>query len=298
MRRYLASLVLGVLCAACGSGGGGGGGGGGPGPTPLSFGHVFLVIEENRGFADVIGSPSMPYLNSLATSFGVATQYFAAAHPSIGNYFELTCGQQITNDDNFTGTVTADNVVRRLLAAGKTWKSYAESIPSQGFLGKGTFGQYASRHNPVVYLSDVVDAPAQAQNVVPFSQLAADMAAGTLPQFGLIVPNLCDDGHDCPSDTADAWLQTNIAPLLADPVFQQDGLLIVTYDEATDADTTLGGGRVAWVAVSAHSRLGVASTTQYQHQSTLRLVLQSLGVNAFPADAASAPDMTEFFQTP
>lgn len=299
MRRYLASLILGLLlCPACGSGGGGGGGGGGPGPT-APFGHVFLVIEENRGFAEVIGNPSMPYLNSLATGFGVATQYFANTHPSIGNYFQLTCGQGITNDDNFTGTVSADNLVRRLVAAGKTWKSYAESLPSQGFLGVGTFGQYASRHNPVVYLSDVIGAPAQAQNVVPFTQLAADMAAGTLPEFGLIIPNLCNDGHDCSSATADAFLQNSIAPLIADPAFQQDGLLIITFDEAADADTQLGGGRVAWIAVSpAHSRLGFSSTSLYQHESTLRLVLQSLGVSALPGAAASAPEMTEFFQTP
>jgi acid phosphatase len=260
---------------------------------------VFLLIEENRGFGEVIGNPSMPFLNSLATSFGVATQYFANAHPSIGNYFQFVCGQTVTNDDNFAGSVSADNLVRQLNAAGKTWKSYAEDIPSPGFLGVGTFGQYASRHNPVVYLTDVTGSPAQAQNVVPFSQLAADMASSSLPQFGLIVPNLCDDGHDCPSSTADAWLQTNIAPLIADPVFQQDGLLIITFDEAADTDTALGGGRVAWIAVSpAHSRTGFTSTTLYQHESTLRLVLQGLGVSALPGAAATAPDMTEFFQTP
>src|SRR6267154_3738806 len=88
--------------------------------------HVFLVMEENHSYSSVIGSSSMPYLNSLAKKYGSATQYYANTHPSIGNYLMLTTGQIITNSDGYTGTVTADNIVRHLLTAGKTWKSYAE----------------------------------------------------------------------------------------------------------------------------------------------------------------------------
>ena len=89
-----------------------------------AFSHVFIVVEENHNFSSVIGSSSMPYLNSLANKYGLAMAYYANTHPSIGNYFMLTTGQIITNNDGFTGTVTADNVVRHLLAAGKAWKSY------------------------------------------------------------------------------------------------------------------------------------------------------------------------------
>ena len=55
--------------------------------------HVFLVVLENHGFSQVIGSPSMPYLNSLASQGALAANYFANTHPSIGNYFMLTTGQ-------------------------------------------------------------------------------------------------------------------------------------------------------------------------------------------------------------
>src|SRR5439155_1470362 len=82
-----------------------------------------------------IGSSSMPYLNSLAQQYGLATQYYANTHPSIGNYFELATGQIITNNDSYSTIVTVDNIVRRLLAAGKTWKSYAEDLPSVGYTG-------------------------------------------------------------------------------------------------------------------------------------------------------------------
>lgn len=84
-----------------------------------TFNHVFIVVEENHNYSSVIGSSSMPYLNSLASKYGLATEYYANTHPSIGNYFELTTGQIITNNDSFNKTVTADNVVRHLLTAGK-----------------------------------------------------------------------------------------------------------------------------------------------------------------------------------
>ncbi len=258
------------------------------------FGHVFVVTEENTDYVDVIGNSSMPYLNGLAQQYGLATQYYANTHPSIGNYFELATGQILTNDDGSSTIENVPNIVRSLVAAGKTWKSYAESIPNACYLG-GDTGDYARKHNVFPLLSDVANDPTgQGCNNVPFTQFATDLANGTLPAFSNIVPNLCNDAHDCGLDVADSWLQTNLAPLLASPVFQQDGLLIIVFDEA-GGDNTNGGGRVAWVAVSPKSKPGYQSTTVYQHQSTLRLILKGLGVTVFPGAAATAPDMSEFF---
>src|SRR6058998_2908299 len=125
------------------------------------FGHVFIVVEENTNYASVIGSSAMPYLSSLAQQYGLATQYYANTHPSIGNYFMMTVGDIFTNDDSYGGTVSEDNVVRQLLKAGKTWKSYAEDLPSVGYHTPGETGNYASRHNPFSYLTDVVNDPVQ-----------------------------------------------------------------------------------------------------------------------------------------
>src|SRR4051812_39446885 len=141
------------------------------------FGHVVIVVEENHGYSSVVGSSSMPYLNSLAQKYGLATNYYANTHPSIGNYFEMTVGQIITNSDGYTGTVTANNVVRQLLVAGKTWKSYAESLPSVGYTGGDKY-PYSKHHNPFAYFSDVVNSSNQKSNVVPFTQFATDLANG------------------------------------------------------------------------------------------------------------------------
>jgi len=273
-----------------------------PLPPSRQVNHVFIVMEENHGFTDVIGNPQMPNLNSLAHAYSLAEAYYANTHPSIGNYFMLTTGQIITNDDGYTGTVSVDNVVRELVAAGKTWKEYSESLPHQGYDG-GDQGEYSEHHNPCSYFSDVRNDPNQQQNLVPFTQLATDIANHTLPNYAFIVPNLLDDAHDGTLAMADTWLQNNIAPLLASPDFNTPGggLLIITFDESEDSDTQYGGGHVVWVAVGPNANPGYPPSgsdipvTLYQHPSTLRFMLQLAGVSVFPGASASAPDMWEFF---
>ncbi len=266
-------------------------------PLAALFGHVFLVVEENHNYGDVVGSSSMPYLNGLMNQFGLATEYFANTHPSIGNYFMLTTGQTLTNDDSQTPSsfpVSVDNVVRQLLAAGKTWKSYAEDLPSVGYTG-GNSGNYYVRHNPLAYLTDVQNSPTQQQNLVPFTQFATDLASGSLPSYSFIVPNGCDDAHDCGLGVADNWLKTNIDPLIKNPLFQNDGLLIIAFDESAN-DNIDGGGRIAVVLISPRfSKVAFQSTTLYQHETALRLMLEGLGVSALPGSATAAPKMWDFF---
>ena len=256
--------------------------------------HVVVVMEENHSYSSVIGCSCMPYLNSLANKYGLATQYYANTHPSIGNYFMLTTGQIITNNDSYNTTVTADNLVRHLMTAGKTWKSYAESLPYAGYTGWDTNG-YVKHHNPFAYFSDVVNSSNEKQNLVPFPQFASDLNNGQLPDFSFVIPNINDDGHNGTLQQADSWLQTHIAPLLADPAFQQDGVLIIVFDESYDSDTAYGGGHVAMVTVGPQVAAGVKSTTRYQEQNILRTVLDSLGVSTYPGAAGSAQDMSDMF---
>jgi phosphatidylinositol-3-phosphatase len=275
-------------------------------------GHVFLVVLENESYSNIIGNaatlPYLTYLNDLANQYGLATNYFANQHASLGDYFILTTGEsaQLDPTGEYSGTITADNVVRELVAAGKTWKSYAESLPSVGYTGPTVY-PYAKRHNPFAYFQDVVSTPAQANNMVPFTQFADDLTNNRLPNYSFVVPNLQDDMHDCPTGgqscpatdklaAGDKWLRTNIDPLIKSQMFQDDGLLIITFDEAELGDSTKGGGPVATIIVSAKGKPAYKSTTFYQHESTLRLTLEALGVNTFPGKGASAPSMAEFFK--
>ena len=296
-------LLLLVVCGiaslqlACGSGGKNGTSITVQTPVPAgqpTFSHVVLVVEENHSYSEVVGNSSMPYFNSLAAKYGLATEYFADAHPSIPNYFVLTTGLPETLDDNFSGTISDDNIVRELVKAGKTWKSYVESLPSRAYLGANT-GLYLRRHNPFTYLSDVQNDATQAANIVPFTQFATDLGNDALPQYSFIAPNAMDDAHNGTLAEADAWLQTNIAPLLANSAFQTSGLLIITFDEGAQSDIDHVGGHVATLIISSAAKSGFQSTNVYQHQSVLRLTLAGSGVTTFPGLSGSAPDMTEFF---
>ena len=313
LTAWFSFLGLGALLL---SGCGGGsissnlGGGGGSGATLPSPDHVVVVVLENHSFSQVIGSPSMPYLNSLANAHSLATNYFGNVHPSIGNYLMLTTGLIETTDDNSTQTFSGDNIERALIGAGKSWKAYMESMPSAGYLGPNT-GFYLRHHNPFAYFSDNEDATtksptAQTANMVPFTQLQADLAANSLPNFSFIAPNSVDDAHDCPGGVttcadsdkltaADTWLKTNIDPLINNAAFA-NSVFIITWDEGDLTDLTNVGGQVATVLVGTHVKAGFKSTTFYQHQNTLRLVLDLLKVGDRPGASSVAGSMNEFFQ--
>jgi acid phosphatase len=260
--------------------------------------HVVMVVEENIGYASVVRNADWPNLNSLIANGALPTNYYANAHPSIGNYFMLTTGQLLTNDDNSTTVWNVDNLARRMLAANIPFRIYAEGI-SRGYVG-GNTGLYLVRHNPFARLSDIANDPQIAnQTIWPFTQFATDLANGTLPEFSYIVPNVDDDAHDGTPQQADSWLQTKVViPLSNNPAFASggDGLLIVDFDEAALSDTAHGGGHVSPVFWGPAAKVGYTQTssTLYQHQSALRTVMEMLGLPNPPGAAASAPSMSEF----
>ena len=252
------------------------------------------MVEENHGYSSSLGGSAMPYLKSLANQYGLATQYYADTHPSIGNYFMMTTGQIITNDDSFSGTLTQDNIVAHLIAAQKTWKSYAESLPSVGYTGGDQY-PYSRHHNPFSYFSNVITDNGQVRNLVPFTQFATDLSNGTLPDFSFIVPNLLNDAHDGTLPQADTWLQTNIAPLISSPAFQKNGLLLIVFDEAETSDSTNGGGKVAMVAVGPLVKHG-QSATLYQHENLLKTVTTYLGIDGNIGKAGTVSPMSDLVQ--
>jgi acid phosphatase len=188
------------------------------------------------------------------------------------------------------------------MAAGKTWKIYAESLPGPAYTGP-TVMPYAKDHNPFAYITDVLNNRAEMGNIVPMTQLPRDLEKGSLPDYAMIVPNLANDGHDCPNEeancldadklaTIDSWVKTNLGPLIN---AMQDSVLIYTWDESSADDDSNGGGHIATILIGSSVRAGYQSTTFYQHQNMLKLTMQLLGVTHFPGAAANAADMTEFF---
>jgi len=211
-------------------------------------------------------------------------------------------------------------VADQLEAKGLTWKGYMEDmgspcrhpqLNSADDTQKAQVGdQYAARHNPFVYFHSIIDSPTCAQHDVDLSQLTGDLGSvSTTPNLSYITPNLCDDGHDSPCvdgrpgglASADEWLKTWIPKILASPAYQQDGLLVVTFDEADTNDPSgadaccgegpgpnaplpgiygPGGGRTGAVVVSPYVTPGTWNDTGYNHYSLLRTIEDTFGLSA------------------
>ena len=273
--------------------------------------HVYIVAEENRSYERVVGSPVMPYLNGLLAKGAVATQFYSNMHGSLENYLILTSGQYLTHNNETLAVFNVDNIERHLLINGMTFKSYAQSLPFAGYTGLYS-GAYMKRHAPLPYYTDMANS-SLIKNHVSSTELAKDIANGTLPNFAFITPDGNNDMHNCSANlnicfaAADNFLKNTIGPLLASAPFQPggDGVLIIWADEAdlgTDnrcsATVSTGcGGHILVAMIGPQVKAGYKSTATYHHQSVLRTVLEAMGTTAnFPSAANTAPDMREFFK--
>src|SRR5262245_22656084 len=109
--------------------------------TP-QLGHVVIVAMENHSYNDVVGSSSMPYYNSLINQYGLAQNFYANVHGSFPDYAMVTTGELITASgaglpNDFP--LSINNIERELIKAGKTWKVYAEGLPSVGYTGSDQY---------------------------------------------------------------------------------------------------------------------------------------------------------------
>jgi hypothetical protein len=267
--------------------------------------HVVVVALENHSYSSVVGSSAMPYLNSLINEGALSTNFFANVHQSIGDYFMVTTGALVSTNPAFAGTYSGNNLARLLNAKGLTWKVYAQGLPSVGYLGS-TSGSYVKWHNPFAYFTDVVNSSTQRARMVPLTQLGADTAANTLPNFSFIVPDNNHNGHNCPTSapctdfdvkhSADLFLQQHLPALINTPSFQKDGVLIIWWDEGSTSDKANGGGHIAVNLFGPHVKKAFRSGTFRLHQHLLRTITDLMGVAA-PGAAASVTGMSDMFTT-
>ncbi len=271
--------------------------------------HVFVIMMENSSYTQIMNNPNAPFINSLASTANLATNYFGIGHPSLTNYIELVGGSNfgdrsdqypnwhskvpcasnisannglgyVTYDtlsstplstdvvgavcpiagtgtdaatpptdsfneiaaktglvlNNIDGTksipawsnIDGKSIANQLVATGRSWKSYQESLPmvgandvnvSDGYFtnltdfttmtptltppltSAGIVYQYAVKHNPFAYFQDVQEGTnpeLSLANIVGFdgtNGLYADLATGNVPTFSFIAPNQCNDMH-------------------------------------------------------------------------------------------------------
>ncbi|MFF3743161.1 alkaline phosphatase family protein [Streptomyces kronopolitis] len=243
--------------------------------------HVVVVVFENHAYGQVIGSSSAPYINSLAAGGAGLTASYAETHPSQPNYYALFSGdtQGVTDDSCVDpGFSDAPNLAAELTAAGKSWASYNESLPSDGSTTCKS-GRYAQKHNPWFGFSNVPTGSAHTFDAFPgdFSQL---------PTVSFVVPNLCGDMHDCSVSSGDTWLKNHLKSY-ADWARTHNSLLLLTFDE----DNRLSGNRIPTVLYGQPVKPGATSATTYNHYDVLR-TLEDMYGTAHAGKAADAKDIS------
>jgi hypothetical protein len=189
------------------------------------FDHVVVVVMENHSYADIVGNSSeAPYINALASRSANFAGSFAIEHPSEPNYLDLFSGsnQGVTDDSCPHTFANVANLGSQLIAAGFTFIGYSEDLPTAK-PKTCTSGNYARKHNPWVNFSNVPAASNQ-----PFTAFPGDFSI--LPTLSFVVPNLCNDMHNCSIATGDAWVQTHI-DAYAQWAATHYSLLVLTWDE-------------------------------------------------------------------
>jgi acid phosphatase len=290
-------------------------------PTVHAPSHVVLVVEENGSYSTVTNSSDstnyMPWLIGEGNAYGYAAKYYTDNAGSLLAYLWLSSGScegsactLPPGDHNFgctggscTSPITDDNIYRELIKRGMSWKLYAESIPYPGYMGPRITNtlspyyqccsEYDPHHNAPKWYSDIINSTTEQIHMVPFTEFATDLAAAQLPDYSIIIPN---DLHDAEGGThaqADAWLRTNLTPLLNSPYFQAcgDGILIITFDN-NDLDQA---GHVYTAVIGPKVIPHTVSHTKYKHENTLRTILDAQAITTYPGYSATVTGMNDFF---
>jgi len=229
-----------------------------PSPTPAAK-HVFVIVLENTSYQLAL---RQPYIASVANQYAVATNYRSVARPSLPNYLAMTSGSTWGIRDDAYHRLPAGGVGSQLTDAGISWKAYMEGFTGNCF---NSPYPYALKHNPFAYYGGACPA-----NVVPMTDLTTDLNGDT-PQLSWITPGLCNDGHDCGVGAADRWLAQVVPQITGSPAWQQNGVLFITWDESSSADS-----RVALLVVSSSLRGPIA--TPLTHFSLSATISDLLGV--------------------
>lgn len=313
--------------------------------------HIIEIMMENQTYGTIIGNPLAPNLNRLANNYGLATNYFGVTHPSEPNYVANIGGDffGIQDDNQFycnpayaaanptdttcTGTtvdhtIHAQSIADQLTAAGLTWKGYFQNLPPTptnlvmtGPTANGPYtfkwpssavALYADKHNPFVNFAGTQGAVA---NMVPDTQLFADLANNTLANYSLVVPDQCHDMHGTGTcgnlnqlvSLGDTYVGNLVDAIMGSHAWQRGrNAIVITWDEDDFSDAGQkgtgccgadpGGGHVATIVITNQSNQHVTDGTAYNHYSLLKTMEEAFGLSFLAhAGDADVPAMTPLF---
>lgn len=260
-----------------------------PAPTPASAGisHVVVVWMENRE-ASAVTASTMPYLYGLSRTYGRADEFFAVTHPSLPNYLAFWSGSTQGVTDDAEHNLAAASLSNQMTAARRSWRIYAQDYPPGGCNtagsypggvdGPGVAGTYARKHNPAMSFT-FVSGSSQCANVQPLANFDPSV------NVAFVVPNLCNDMHDCSPAQGDAFLRAFVPTVLTAPEWPHT-LLVVSFDEGTS--NANGGGKV-FTMIARQGLASVTSSTTYDHYGLLRTIEDIFGLPCLGASCGATP---------
>jgi acid phosphatase len=240
--------------------------------------HLVVVIYENKARSQVLGSSSAPYLTGLAARGAALTQSYALTHPSQPNYIALFSGStQGVTSDACPKTFGGESLGSQLLSRQVSFAGYSESMPNDGYTGcTGSGGSYARKHNPWV---DFTRIPASAN--LTYARFPSDFTR--LPAVSFVIPNMCNDMHDCSVATGDTWSRTHLEAY-ARWAQTHNSLLLVTFDE----DNGSAGNQIATFFVGQRVEQGSYSE-HVDHYTILRTLEEMYGLPALGTAGRRSP---------
>jgi hypothetical protein len=264
-----------------------------------AYRHVIWIWFENHNYDAVIGSGDAPYTNRLAAGCGLATNYHNVTHPSLPNYIAATSGDTQGISDDCQPSECSKNVQSlfgQVRARGGSWNAYNESMPAacdlEGGSGSNPAGNYAPKHNPAAYYLPL-RGDCRRRDVALGSPSSGAFAhalkSDALAAFTFITPNLCNDTHDCPVSTGDAWLARWLPAIVSSRAYRAGSVAIfVTWDEGEGGgsddcalNTTDAGCHIPMLVVSPSTPRGARSALLFNHYSLLKTTEQLLGIKTF-----------------
>lgn len=269
---------------------------------------AFVVVMENHDWAHIRGNASAPYINDTLLPEAASADNYRdnpkRVHPSLPNYIWMEAGDNLAiqdDDDPSNGNyrTTKKHLTSLLQAANVPWRSYQQGINGNDCPLHGESG-YATKHNPMVYFTDVTDGQNAAsanciEHVRPESQLETDLANDAVSGYVFVTPDLCHDMHDaCASGNAikngDDFLAKEIPMIQASKAYRDGGAIFITWDEGEEASQPIG-----MVVLSPFAKPGYHSTAAFNHSSLLRTMQEIFAVEPLLRDAANATSLGELF---
>lgn len=255
-------------------------------PKPVPTDKVLVIVIENHALTQI--KKEAPFTYGLGTKYGLGTNMQAITHPSKPNYAIITMGETrgLTSDSG--KTIRGNTVFGATLKAGRTAKIMAEAMGTDR-CNSGTVKKYVPRHNPWTYNPEE-EAACLKYDFSYDTYGAADIAAGKLANVEMLIPNQCNNAHDCSLGTFDTWMKTTWSRITAGPDWKARRLtVVITADEDDKKHDNVIPLIVANPSLS--HKVVKSELTLY----SLNRLLTDFGHAPHMAKAKTAPDMAKAF---